>query len=64
MHNVPVNQVDLTRRSRTEEPRNTDEEAEELIRFINAILLVSSPQVEAKESRYRSRIYRGNAITV
>lgn len=64
VHNVPVNQVDLTRRARTEEPRSADEEAEEMVRFINAILLVSAPQVEAKESRYRSRIYRGNAITV
>lgn len=64
VHNVPVNQVDLSRRARTEEPRNADEEAEELLRFVNAVLLTSAPQVEAKESRYRSRIYRGNAITV
>lgn len=64
VHNVPVNQVDLARRSRNEEPRNADEEAEELLRFVNAVLLTSAPQVEAKESRYRSRIYRGNAITV
>lgn len=64
VHNVPVNQVDLARRARTEEPRNVDEEAEELMRFVNAVLLTSAPQLEAKESRYRSRIYRGNAITV
>jgi malonyl-CoA reductase/3-hydroxypropionate dehydrogenase (NADP+) len=64
VHNVPVNQVDLARRARTEEPRNADEEAEELLRFVNAVLLTSAPQTEAKESRYRSRIYRGNAITV
>lgn len=64
VHNVVVNQVDLARRARTEEPRNTEEESEELQRFINAVLLVSAPQTEAKESRYRSRIYRGNAITV
>jgi malonyl-CoA reductase/3-hydroxypropionate dehydrogenase (NADP+) len=64
VHNVPVNQVDLARRARTEEPRNTDEEAEELLRFVNAVLLTSAPQTDAKESRYRSRIYRGNAITV
>ncbi len=64
IHNVVVNQVDLTRRARNEEPRNAAEEAEELTRFVNAVLLVSAPQVEAKESRYRSRIYRGNAITV
>ncbi len=64
VHNVAVNQVDLARRARTEEPRNADEEAEELMRFVNAVLLTSSPQTTAKESRYRSRIYRGNAITV
>jgi malonyl-CoA reductase/3-hydroxypropionate dehydrogenase (NADP+) len=63
-HNVAVNQIDLTRRARNEEPRDTGEESEELTRFVNAVLLTSSPQVEAKESRYRSRIYRGNAITV
>ncbi len=64
VHNVPVNQVDLARRARNEEPRNADEESEELMRFVNAVLLTSAPQVEAKLSRYRSRIYRGNAITV
>jgi len=61
---VVVNQVDLARRARNEAPRNAEEEAEELRRFVNAVLLTSSPQTDAKDSRYRSRIYRGNAITV
>lgn len=61
---VPVNQVDLTRRARNEEPRNAAEEEEEITRFIQAVLLVSAPLPSPKESRYRARIYRGNAITV
>ena len=63
-HSVPINQVDLTRRARSEEPQNTDEEEEELSRFVNAVLLTSAPLATAADSRYRSRIYRGNAITV
>ncbi|HEU4328578.1 MAG TPA: SDR family NAD(P)-dependent oxidoreductase [Roseiflexaceae bacterium] len=61
---VPVNQVDLTRRARSEEPRSGAEEEEELNRFVQAVLLVSAPLPGPRESRYRSRIYRGNAITV
>jgi malonyl-CoA reductase/3-hydroxypropionate dehydrogenase (NADP+) len=64
VHHVPVNQVDLTRRARSEEPQNDAEEAEELVRFVNAVLLTAAPLPTPKESRYRSRIYRGNAITV
>jgi malonyl-CoA reductase/3-hydroxypropionate dehydrogenase (NADP+) len=64
IHQVPVNQVDLTRRARGEEPQNMDEEEEELNRFINAVLLTSAPLPDAATSRYRSRIYRGNAIIV
>ncbi len=64
VHQVPVNQVDLTRRARSEEPQNLDEEEEELTRFVNAVLLTSAPLPDAATSRYRSRIYRGNAITV
>jgi malonyl-CoA reductase/3-hydroxypropionate dehydrogenase (NADP+) len=64
VHHVPVNQVDLTRRARSEEPQNSAEEEEELVRFVNAILLTSAPLPTPAESRYRSRIYRGNAITV
>lgn len=63
-HSVPVNQVDLTRRARSEEPQNQDEEDEELSRFVNAVLMTSAPLATFGESRYRSRIYRGNAITV
>jgi malonyl-CoA reductase/3-hydroxypropionate dehydrogenase (NADP+) len=64
VHHVPVNQVDLTRRSRSEEPRGADEEDEELNRFVSAVLLTSAPIPAPSQSRYRARIYRGNAITV
>jgi malonyl-CoA reductase / 3-hydroxypropionate dehydrogenase (NADP+) len=64
IHYGAVNQVDLTRRSREEEPRNTAEEQEELTRFVEAILLTCAPLPSPEESRYRARIYRGNAITV
>ncbi len=64
VHHSAVNQVDLTRRARDEEPRNLAEEEEELIRFVNAVLLTAAPLPGPDESRYRSRIYRGNAITV
>jgi len=61
---VPVNQVNLTRRMRSEEPRDAAEQAEEHLRFAHAVLLAAAPIVEAQESRYRARIYRGLAITV
>lgn len=61
---VPVNQVNLTRRMRSEEPRDAAEQAEEYERFAQAVLLAASPAVDAQESRYRSRIQRGLAITV
>jgi malonyl-CoA reductase/3-hydroxypropionate dehydrogenase (NADP+) len=61
---VPVNQVNLTRRMRSEEPRDAAEQAEEYLRFAHAVLLAAAPIVEAQESRYRARIYRGLAITV
>jgi malonyl-CoA reductase/3-hydroxypropionate dehydrogenase (NADP+) len=64
IHSVPVNQVDLTRRARSEEPQGSEEEEEELTRFVQAVLLTSAPLPDAATSRYRSRIYRGNAITV
>ena len=63
-HHVPVNQVDLTRRARNEEPKNDSEEQEELARFVTAVLLTSAPLPSPRESRYRSRIYRGKSITV
>jgi malonyl-CoA reductase/3-hydroxypropionate dehydrogenase (NADP+) len=62
--NVPVNQINITRRMRSEEPRDAAEQAEELSRFAKAVLLASAPIPEEKDSRYRSRIYRGLAITV
>ena len=61
---VPVNQINLTRRMRSEEPRDAAEQAEEYERFGSAVLLAAAPIVEAQESRYRTRIYRGLAITV
>jgi malonyl-CoA reductase/3-hydroxypropionate dehydrogenase (NADP+) len=64
VHHTAVNQVDLTRRSREEEPRTAEEEEEELERFVEAVLLTTVPLPGPHESRYRARIYRGNAITV
>jgi malonyl-CoA reductase/3-hydroxypropionate dehydrogenase (NADP+) len=64
IHGVPVNQINLTRRARVEEPQNAEETAEELERFARAVLLESAPIAGEDESRYRSRIYRGMAITV
>jgi malonyl-CoA reductase / 3-hydroxypropionate dehydrogenase (NADP+) len=63
-HYPTVNQVDLTRRARVEEPRNQHEEREELERFVNAVLLNAVPAPEPEQSRYLSRIHRGNALTV
>lgn len=63
-HHPTVNQVDLTRRARVEEPRNEREEREELARFVDAVLLAAAPAPEPEQSRYLSRIHRGNAITV
>jgi len=64
VHHGAVNQVDLARRARDEEPRNPQEQEEELVRFVNAILLTSATLPSPEESRYQARIYRGNAITV
>ena len=64
VHDVAVNQINLTRRARSEEPRNAAEHAEEIKRFANAVLLAGAPLPDAEDSRYRSRIYRGMAITV
>jgi malonyl-CoA reductase/3-hydroxypropionate dehydrogenase (NADP+) len=59
-----VNQVQLTRRARAEEPGNEQEEAEELERLVGAVLQCSVPAPSPAESRYLSRIFRGNAVTV
>jgi malonyl-CoA reductase/3-hydroxypropionate dehydrogenase (NADP+) len=64
VHEVPVNQINLTRRVRSEEPRNIDEHLEEVKRFARAVLLMGAPLPDAEDSRYRARIYRGVAMTV
>jgi malonyl-CoA reductase/3-hydroxypropionate dehydrogenase (NADP+) len=61
---VPVNQINLTRRVRSEEPRDDAEHDEEVKRFARAVLLAGAPLPDAEDSRYRARIYRGMAITV
>ncbi len=64
VHEVPVNQINPTRRVQSEEPKNLEEQAEERDRFARALVLVSGPLPQAGDSRYRARIYRGMAITV
>ncbi len=64
VHDAVINQINLTRRARSEEPRNAAETAEELERFSRAVLLAGAPLARLEDSRYRSRIYRGMAITV
>ena len=64
VHDVPVNQINLTRRVSSEEPRNQAEHDEEVKRFARAVLLAGAPLPDAEDSRYRARIYRGMAITV
>ena len=59
-----VNQVQLTRRARAEEPSNDQELAEELERLVYAVLLCAVPAPSPRESRYLARIFRGNAVTV
>ncbi len=59
-----VNQVQLTRRARAEEPGNDQELAEEMERFVAAVLQCSVPAPTPQESRYLARIFRGNAVTV
>lgn len=64
VHDVPVNQVNLTRRVRSEEPRDLEEHLEEVRRFARGVLLVGAPLPDAEDSRYRARIYRGMSMTV
>ncbi len=64
VHGAPVNQVNLTRRVRSEEPRELDEHLEEVRRFARAVLLLGAPLPDAEDSRYRARIYRGMSMTV
>ncbi|OSZ65266.1 NAD-dependent dehydratase [Sphingomonas sp. IBVSS1] len=64
VHEVAVNQINLTRRVRSEEPRSEAEHQEEVRRFARAVLLAGAPLPDAEDSRYRSRIYRGMSLTV
>ncbi|GAB5415878.1 MAG: malonyl CoA reductase subunit Mcr [Congregibacter sp.] len=59
-----VNQVQLTRRARTEEPANESELEEEMERLVYAVLQCAVPAPSPSESRYLARIFRGNAVTV
>jgi malonyl-CoA reductase/3-hydroxypropionate dehydrogenase (NADP+) len=59
-----INQVQLTRRAHTEEPSNDKELEEEMIRLVHAVLQCSVPAPAPSESRYLSKIFRGNAVTV
>ena len=59
-----VNQVQLTRRARAEEPNNDQEAAEEMERIVQAVLLCCVPAPSPRQSRYLARIFRGNAVTV
>jgi malonyl-CoA reductase/3-hydroxypropionate dehydrogenase (NADP+) len=63
-HDVPVNQINLTRRVRSEEPVNEEEHDEEVKRFARAVMLAGAPLPDAEDSRYRARIYRGMSLTV
>jgi malonyl-CoA reductase/3-hydroxypropionate dehydrogenase (NADP+) len=64
VHDVAVNQINLTRRVRSEEPRDLDEHLEETRRFARAVMLLGAPLPDAEDSRYRARIYRGMSMTV
>jgi len=59
-----VNQVQLTRRARAEEPANDQELAEEMRRLVHAVLQCAVPAPSPSDSRYLARIFRGNAVTV
>ena len=59
-----VNQVQLTRRAHTEEPSNDQELAEEMTRLVHAVMQCAVPAPSPSESRYLSKIFRGNAVTV
>ncbi|PDW02732.1 SDR family oxidoreductase [Candidatus Viridilinea mediisalina] len=64
VHRILVNQVDLTRQARAEEPRSDAERNQELERFIQAVVLTTAPLPPTEDSRYSGRINRGSAITV
>ncbi|MFV9503852.1 MAG: SDR family oxidoreductase [Oscillochloridaceae bacterium umkhey_bin13] len=64
VHRILVNQVDLTRQARAEEPRSESERRQELERFVDAVLLTTAPLPSSEDTRYSGRIHRGRAITV
>ncbi|NTW00958.1 MAG: SDR family oxidoreductase [Oscillochloris sp.] len=64
VHRILANQVDLARQARAEEPRSSAEQAQEIERFIDAVLLTTAPLPLKDDSRYIGRIHRGRAITV
>ena len=59
-----MKQINHTRRARSGEPRNQAEHQEEVKRFSRAVLQTGAPLPDAEDSRYRSRICLGMAITV
>jgi len=59
-----VNQVQLTRRARAEEPATEQELAEEMTRLVYAVLQCAVQAPSPGDSRYLARIFRGNAVTV
>ncbi len=59
-----INQVQLTRRAHTEEPSNDQELSEEMERLVAAVMQCAVPAPSPRESRYLSKIFRGNAVTV
>jgi len=50
-HDVPVNQINVTHRVRSEEPRNDEERLEAVKRFSRAVLLAGAPLPDAEDSR-------------
>ncbi|MEM6531469.1 MAG: SDR family NAD(P)-dependent oxidoreductase [Myxococcota bacterium] len=59
-----INQVQLTRRARSEEPGTDQELLEETDRMVAAVLQCAVSAPSPGESRYLARIFRGNAVTV
>jgi malonyl-CoA reductase/3-hydroxypropionate dehydrogenase (NADP+) len=64
VHRPLINQVDLGRQARSEEPRSDVERQQEMVRFVEAVMLVSAPLPAEDDTRYQARIHRGRAITV
>jgi malonyl-CoA reductase/3-hydroxypropionate dehydrogenase (NADP+) len=64
VHRPLINQIDLGRQARSEEPRSDIEHLQEMVRFVEAVLLVTAPLPAEDDTRYQARIHRGRAITV